>query len=88
MAVLLTNKRCMEWTQTLPIQNVQATQKILPKIVKQSTHFICIIYPGKHNGTLLLTYEAHIEQLERKQILDQTTPVILKVSYVAAMVPA
>jgi len=62
--VLLTNKQCMEQTQTLPKQNVRAAQKILPKIMKQSTRFICIIYPGKHNGTLLLTYEAHIEQLE------------------------
>jgi len=27
-----------------------------------TTSFICI--PGKHNGTLLLTYEARTEQLE------------------------
>jgi len=42
-------------------------------MVKQSTCFIYIIYPGKHNAILLLTYEAHTEQLERKQILYQTT---------------
>ena len=27
---------------------------------KQSTHFICIIYPGKHNGTVLL-YMEHVQ---------------------------
>jgi len=32
---------------------------------KQSTHFVCIIYPGKHNGTMLITYEARTEQLEQ-----------------------
>ena len=32
---------------------------------KQSTR---LIYPGKHSGTLLLTYEARIKQLERKHI--------------------
>ena len=30
---------------------------------KQSTRFICIIYPEEHNGTVLLTYEARTEQL-------------------------
>ena len=38
--------------------------------------FICIIYPGKHNGTLLLTYETHSKQLEQNNdILDQKTAV-------------
>ena len=41
------------------------------------TRFICIIYPRKHNGTVLLMYETCSKQLERKQILDQTTTVIL-----------
>jgi len=36
---------------------------------KQSTCLICIIYPGKHNGTLFSTYEARTEQLERTQNL-------------------
>ena len=30
---------------------------------KQSTCFIFIIYPEKHNDTVLLTYEAHTKQL-------------------------
>ena len=29
---------------------------------KQSTHFICIIYPEKHSGTILLSYEAPTKQ--------------------------
>ena len=48
---------------------------------KQSKSFICIIYPGKHDGTLLLIYEARIEQLEQsenkfwtKQLQQTTAP--------------
>jgi len=69
----------------LPIQNVWAIQQISPKIVLTfecgdgETIYIhisfCIIYPGKHNGTILLTYEARNKQLVQKQILDQTTTV-------------
>ena len=33
-------------------------------IKKQSTCFIYIIYPGKYNGTVLLTHEACTKQLE------------------------
>ena len=44
---------------------------------KQSTYFICIIYPGKHNGTVLLTYGVCTEQLERKEILYQATTIFL-----------
>ena len=41
---------------------------------------------GKHNSTVLLMYEARIEQLEWKQILDQTSAVTLgtpRVNYAA-----
>ena len=44
---------------------------------KQSIHFNFIIYPEKHNGTVLLAYETHPEQLEQKRDLDQTTTVNL-----------
>jgi len=44
---------------------------------KQSVRFICIIYPGKNNGTILLMYEAHTKQLEQKQTLDKTPTVAL-----------
>ena len=30
---------------------------------KQSTHFVCIIYPEKHNGIVLLAYKARTKQL-------------------------
>ena len=30
---------------------------------KQSPHLNCIIYPEKHNGTILLMHEAHTKQL-------------------------
>jgi len=41
-----------------PYKNVWAAKQILPKSskllnAKQSTRFICIIYPGKHIGTVL-----------------------------------
>ena len=62
-------------TQTLPIQNACIAKQIIAKNLivptfyygngEKCTHFICIIYPGKHNGILLLTYEPHIEQLEQ-----------------------
>ena len=39
----------------------------------KSTRFNSINYPGKHNGTVLLTYGTCTEQLEQKQSLDQTT---------------
>ena len=52
---------------------------------KQSTRFICIInYPGKHNDTVLLTYESRTKQLEQKQILDQTTTVTFSISKILA----
>jgi len=36
---------------------------------KQSTHFICITYQGKQNGSVLLTNKWYLKQLERTQIL-------------------
>ena len=38
-------------------------QLLIEEMEKQSTRFICIVYPEKHNGTVLLTYEAHTKQL-------------------------
>ena len=60
-------------------------KELLPKFVytfdtvmdKQSTCFICIIYPGKHNGTVFLTYGACTEQLEWKEIFYQAITVFL-----------
>ena len=81
----LTNEQCMEQLKILPIQNVWTTQKNCQKsfqllnagMDKQSTHFNCITYPGKHNGTILLMYKVCTKQLERKQILENTTTVNL-----------
>ena len=61
---------------------VWAAEQISPKILnammeKQSTCFICMIYLGKHNGTVLLTYEAHklYWAARAKKFLDETTTV-------------
>jgi len=47
------------------MQNVWAAQQISLNAVigKQSTRFICIIYPGKHNGSVTLAYKARTEQI-------------------------
>ena len=63
-SVLLTNEQYteqLEQTQILPIKNVRAAQQMHQKLSqllivvmeKQSTRFVCIIYPDKHNGTIL-----------------------------------
>ena len=36
---------------------------------EQSARFFCIIYQGKHNGSVLLTNKWYTEQLEWTQIL-------------------
>ena len=74
----------LEQKQILPMAKCTDEQQKLPQLSnkvmkKQSTRFICIIYPGMHNGTLLLTYESRTEQLDRKQILGQTTIVTLRI---------
>jgi len=65
-SVLSTNEwftEQLERTQILPIQNVWAAQQILSKIVitfdcilngETIYLFHCIIYPKKHDGTVLL----------------------------------
>ena len=59
----------LEQTQILHIQNVWAAQQILPKSSfecsdgKTMYTFHGIIYSEKHNGTVLLMYEARTKQL-------------------------
>ena len=46
----------------------KSSQLLNAMMEKQSTHFICIIYSGKYNSTILWTHGACIEELEQKQI--------------------
>ena len=39
---------------------------------EHSTHVICRACQGKHNGTVVLTYERRTEQLHWKQISTHT----------------
>ena len=46
-------------------------------MLEQSTCLNCRTYQGKHNGTVVLTYERRTKQLYWEQILHQTTTVTL-----------
>ena len=42
---------------------LKSSYLLIAETEKQSTRLNCIVYPEEHNGTILLTYEAHIKQL-------------------------
>ena len=56
----------LEQPQILPTAK-KYCQKLSNMVMeKQSTHFICIIYPSKYNSTLLLMHEEHAKAARGK----------------------